>query len=292
LAEAAQAQPGQAQSGEPKEGEPQEPGKPGTPKPAPFGESKEVGENRKNEQKGGEEEGGAPKSGPKINDKESGFALTDKVGENPEEQQPQEGEEPPAEGSAGLKLPGTTLAAAPGSDEQQQQSQAQQQTNQAVVEQTGLLEEFEDISNQLQELLGSLEASTFVKRLKAASREQIAVAGDLNKTLVSTFGVSERDLAELSRVVGERIAEREDEQSDIVHVIQEDLQAYFHRKQDMRYKNILTQMQDSSVVAEIKEIGEEVRGNLNGRSIAAAEFWADTLDRWAEELVQAAECPT
>ncbi|MFT5466200.1 MAG: hypothetical protein ACI8UO_001298 [Verrucomicrobiales bacterium] len=275
----------EAQKGEPKEGEP---GKPGESQPKPFGEKKEIGETRKNDEKGDSKKGGPPKSGPKVNDKESGFALTDKVGENPEEQKP--GEPKPPGGSAGLKLPGTTLAKAPGENKPEEDSPAQEQTNQAVVEQTGLLEEFEEISAQLQDLLASLEASTFVKRLKAASREQMTVAGDLNSTLVGGFGMSGDELAEATRKVGDEIAVRETEESETVHLIQDDLEAYFHRKQDLRYKNILTQMQETSVVAELLEIGDEVRVNLNGRSIAAAEYWADTLDRWGEELVAASEC--
>ena len=47
-------------------------------------------------------------------------------------------------------------------------------------------------------------------------------------------------------------------------------------------------MKDRSVVSSIKTIGQDSLINLNGRSIAASEFWADTLDRWAEELVAAA----
>ncbi|HQW30688.1 MAG TPA: hypothetical protein PK529_15955, partial [Verrucomicrobiales bacterium] len=67
-----------------------------------------------------------------------------------------------------------------------------------------------------------------------------------------------------------------------------DLEAYFQRKQDAIYKNVLDQMKSRAVVANIKTIGQESLINLSGRSIAAAEFWADTLDRWAEELVAAA----
>ncbi len=190
-------------------------------------------------------------------------------------------------GGGGLGLPSTNLAAAPGDDKPKPPSPAQQSTEEAVVEQTGLLDEFAKISEQLKELLNSLEASTFVKRLKAASREQIAVAGDLNDTLNGVFGMPDRHVAEAIRERAKTIADRETEQSEVIHTIQQDLQAYFHRKQDLNYKKILEQMRESSVVAEIREIGDAIRVNLNGRSIAAAEFWADALDRWAEELVPA-----
>ena len=48
-------------------------------------------------------------------------------------------------------------------------------------------------------------------------------------------------------------------------------------------------MRDSEVASKIRGIAEALDRNLNGRSITEAEFWADTLDRWAEELVEAAQ---
>jgi hypothetical protein len=44
-------------------------------------------------------------------------------------------------------------------------------------------------------------------------------------------------------------------------------------------------MHDSHVVHELRDLAAAVRIALNGQSIAHAEFWADTLDRWAEQLV-------
>jgi len=39
------------------------------------------------------------------------------------------------------------------------------------------------------------------------------------------------------------------------------------------------------VVNELAMLADTVRINLNGQSIAQAEYWADVLDRWAEQLV-------
>ena len=83
---------------------------------------------------------------------------------------PKKGEEEekdkPLGAGGGLSLPKTSLGAVPNENQEKKQSPAQEQTEEAVIEQTGLLAEFEKISDQLKELLGSLEASTFVKRLK------------------------------------------------------------------------------------------------------------------------------
>ncbi len=76
------------------------------------------------------------------------------------------------------------------------------------------------------------------------------------------------------------MAKAQEEQSRFVYHIQTDLEAYFQRKQDPIYRNVLEQMKDQSVVPGLRAISAEALGNLNGRSVAAAEFWADTLDRW------------
>ena len=44
-------------------------------------------------------------------------------------------------------------------------------------------------------------------------------------------------------------------------------------------------MRTTEAVSSLLEIAATVKVNLNGQSIAHAEFWADTLDRWAEQLV-------
>jgi len=48
-------------------------------------------------------------------------------------------------------------------------------------------------------------------------------------------------------------------------------------------------MKKTEVVAALSRIGDEVRSNWSGRGIAASEYWADMLDRWAEEMVAAAQ---
>jgi hypothetical protein len=43
-------------------------------------------------------------------------------------------------------------------------------------------------------------------------------------------------------------------------------------------------------VDSLAKVGAQVKENFSGQSISAAEYWADTLDRWAEELVAASNC--
>ena len=45
------------------------------------------------------------------------------------------------------------------------------------------------------------------------------------------------------------------------------------------------EMDQMEVTSALENVAGLVTGNLHGQSIAHAEFWADTFDRWAEQLV-------
>lgn len=226
---------------------------------------------------------------PSITDKEGGLGK-------PPEAEPQDPKAKPKPPGAGkLRLPTTQLAAAPGAkknDEEQKppESAAQEKMESAVREQRDLLAEFAKVADQLNDILGSLEASTFVKRLKAASRHQMNIASDLNTKTLNSFGLEKKDVQPAVADQSGSIAGHEKAQSEFVSLIQGDLEAYFQRKQDMRFKNVLDQMKKTEVVSALARTGENTLVNLSGRSISASEYWADTLDRWAEEMVGASDC--
>ncbi len=260
----------------------QKPTSPAGPKSASMKSSPAVGNNRGTQKaKPGEaaEDKTDQPAVPQIVDVESGFNKTD------DEQDGDKQEQPPSKGGAKLSLPTTVLQGGPKPKDEAQQCPAQEQVDEAVEEQADLLAEFEKIREELQGILDDLENSTFVKRLKSASRHQLEVAASLNRTLFKGFGVDSAKLDARQREQSDKIAEQEELESRYVWTIQSDLEAYFGRKQDTKLLRILDQMEETEVVRRIAELGGRVRVNMSGESISRAEFWADTLDRWAEELV-------
>ena len=242
----------------------------------------QAGENKGNQSgKGGKDdeekkEDGPEKKAPSLSDVESGMnKQDDKAGDD-------EGGKKPTKGKFGL--PTTMLQGGPPSEPES--CPPQKDVDKAVEEQAEILAEFEDIKDALNEVMGELENSTFVKRLKAASRKQLEVASELNRSLFKGFGVEKKKLDERNAEKGTRIAKREEKQSENVYMIQQDLEAYFNRKQEVKFKEILDDMSDSRVVTKLRGLSDRIRENRKGESIARAEYWADTLDRWAEEMVQ------
>jgi hypothetical protein len=155
----------------------------------------------------------------------------------------------------------------------------------AITQQKDLLAQFAKVSDQLAEILASLEASTFVKRFKAASHQQMGLATTISQKTLDSFGIQ--------RAGGEAaqpIAKTAKDQSEVVRVIQSDLDAYYQRKQDGRFKTILDDMKKTEIVKALAGDGDKVSANLSGQGLIGSEYWADTLDRWGEELVAASNC--
>lgn len=219
---------------------------------------------------------------PSIAIREDGF------GKPPEPKPADPNAAPKPPGGGKLRLPTNTLAAAPPKGDEAPkppESPAQDKMDHAITEQKDLLAEFAKVSDQLGEILASLESSTFVKRFKAASRQQMSIAKNINQKTLDAFGLPHEPLPAAAP-----IARGAKDQSEIVRVIQSDLDAYFQRKQDTRYKTILDDMKKQEIVRALGNDGDRLLVNLTGQSMAGSEYWADTMDRWAEELVAASNC--
>ncbi len=220
---------------------------------------------------------------PKLTDTESGF--------NPQNPATAGEKSAAKSGKGKFGLPSTVLQGGPPQDPKKQSgTPAEEKVDEAVTEQADLLAEFQKVRDDLQKIMDDLENSTFVKRLKAASREQLEVASALNRTLFDGFGVSEKNIDTTVKGQTDVIAAREQGQSQKVRTIQDDLEAYYDRRKEDKFLRILKEMEEYEVVRKLNDLSDRVRSNRSGEAIAKAEFWGDTLDRWAEELVSASKC--
>ena len=335
-----------AQSGQGKPGEETTPGEPGKPSdPGNNAESKPGSPGKPSDGKSapqlalGSPPPGAPgeakpadpnaKPQPPV----PSIKITESTMNKPE---PKEGGKPGAPkppGKSKFGLPSNSLAAAPGAKSEPKpeapESTAQEALQKGVEEQRDLLAEFAKVSDKLGEILASLEASTFVKRLKAASREQTQLASGISQKTLDAFGIVREgehgsiaiatEEPKAPSIVDEDAEEIEIEepavaksseptpesfvttyapeakrlakgQSALVKIIQSDLEAYSQRKPDQHFKNVLSEMKKSRIVKSLDEVGDRAVTNLSGNAIHGAEYWADTLDRWAEEMVKAGKC--
>jgi hypothetical protein len=217
-----------------------------------------------------------------------------------------------------LRLPTTTLIgrAKPGAKPPEQD--AQETVEEAVVEQRDLLAEFEKVANELNTILANLEGSTLVKRLKAAARQQYAIAGRLNDHIEDSFGTTVVKPAALvpsnleqlgrrgirlqpvprieNRNVPEpfqKLSQQVDEGTEKISYIMDDMAAYFERRRMVQFKLVLDDMRHQDVLGGLRQLSDDLPTE-QGLSMSQCEYWSDTLDRWAEDLVDPAcsgACP-
>jgi len=253
----------------------------------------------------------APKSGPKVGQVRStaGGPGNSKPGDpmppkppvpsivdRESSQQPAPKDAPEEEGSKSkpssprLGLPVTTVASP--SNKPPGPAPAAQKLDEAVKAQQDLLAEFEKIADELDQLLANLEGSTLVKRLKAASRKQYTIAGKIADHIDGVFGQVAKDKGDTKQVLAQ-LSTQETAASQDVSRIMDDLEAYFERRRYQRFKVVLDEMQQEDAVGSLRQLGDDVVKEA-GLSIAQCEFWSDTFDRWADNLLDPAcsgKCP-
>jgi hypothetical protein len=118
---------------------------------------------------------------------------------------------------------------------------------------------------------------------------QYKIGGRINDQLKETFGLTPSLVAEKPLKVIDDLAEQESKASLDVSFIMDDMQAYFERRRMMKFKTVLDEMRQQDVIGSLRQLSEDVRKE-NGMSLAQTDFWSDTLDRWAEDLVDPACC--
>jgi hypothetical protein len=224
-------------------------------------------------------EGSRPKPPlPSIVDVESTQQPPEKAGEK---------EAPPGGKGAGrFGLPQTVLMGGVKS-KASASCPAGEKLDEAVEAQQDLLDEFAKVADELNRILANLEGSTFVKRLKAASRHETRMAQTLGDRTPRAFGVAPHRLDADSQHSLKVLAGEQTQLTERVGDIIDDMKAYYERRRMTKFKNVLDDMHASDVVGKLRQVGDELPKET-GLSIAQCEYWSDTLDRWAEDLVDPA----
>lgn len=218
---------------------------------------------------------------PAIVDKESSLQPKDP---NEEEEQ-QTAQSNPSNGGGKFGLPSTTLQDF--SKSEQTPPPPAQKMDEAVIEQEDLLAEFNKVSDEMNRILADLEGSTFVKRLKAASRAQTQMARTLGDQVADSFGLSSVRQNDSSKTVFNELKEQDRLNLTRIDEIHQDMEAYYQRKQFTKFKNVLNEMEEMDPFTGL-DTKSEIMDEEVGWSFTMTEFWADTFDRWAEDLVDPA----
>ncbi len=248
----------------------------------------------------GKSQGGTSAPGGKQDDPKqvAKNAAVPRIVDSESSQQPAESSEEsnkPKDGkpsNPSLRLPVTTVMGQ-GKSQPKENQPANETVEQAVTEQRDLLAEFERISNELNNLLGNLEGSTLVKRLKAASREQYVVAGKIDEVIGDSFGKAPSYLNPDTRTTFANLSTKEEQAVTNISYIMDDMAAYFERRRLVQFKAVLDDMRKQDVLGSLRQLATDIPRE-QGLSISQAEYWSDVMDRWAEDLVDPAcngQCP-
>jgi hypothetical protein len=85
----------------------------------------------------------------------------------------------------------------------------------------------------------------------------------------------------------QELSAQEAKSSQDLSNIMDDMQSYFERRRFAQFKAVLDDMLRQDAIGSLRQLGDDLQKE-NGLSMAQCEFWSDTLDRWAEDLVEPA----
>ena len=181
-----------------------------------------------------------------------------------------------------LGLAGTTIVdtSGQGSDQQSQNPDEKDELLDALEDQEKLVAAFDTIADEMQQLLGRMEGSTLVKRLKAISRIQDRVASELAQSLEEVFGRTAKETRERLAFIDELMQDTSEKARTVV----DDLEAFLGRREIEHYEAVSKEIKTFDLLNRLAEMRESLPESP-GASISAAEYWADNLDRWADDLV-------
>jgi len=221
---------------------------------------------------------------------EAGQPPVPQVVDKESSQQPQEsgddGGQPSQPGGQGrLGLPSTQAGVTKPKPaaEPSAQPPADEALDEAIARQEELLAEFAKVADDLAAVMARLEGSTFVKRFKLASREQASIGGRLAALSTEAFVALDQRPPQVDEAIG-GVREMTERETDKVSALLDDMQAYFDRRQLPAFRTVLEEMKDLDVLGSLRQLTDDVSSTA-GMSITQAEFWSDTFDRLADDLV-------
>ena len=244
----------------------------------------------------GEQRGGGSKPGAKGQQEESPLPPTPQVvdseasnyqADDPEETPDKKDAGGGAAGAGRFGLPTTSVGNVPkkpGGGSAQKKAQ-RKLLDEAVEKQRQLIEDFAKISRQLADVMARLEGTTFVKRLKAAARSELQLAEGLASVVTQAFGgAAKKEEGERLRQRFDAIAKGNDDVGRKLSAVMDDLDAYGERRPQPAIRSVFEEMKELDVLGGLRKLSDDMKREA-GLSIAQTEFWSDTLDRWADELV-------
>ena len=170
------------------------------------------------------------------------------------------------------------------SDNQDSSPESKQLLEQSIEEQMRLIEEFRRSKEAFAELLSELENSSFVKRFKAAAEVQRQLASLMNSLIGSAFGRPANAVSESDQTSIVQLNSPLEQAAENFERIQRDLDAYQRDNPAASREEVLKEMKSLDAITKLKEMPLRLERNLRGDTLNRLDFWADTLDRWAEEL--------
>ncbi len=173
-------------------------------------------------------------------------------------------------------------------DDAQSEKNSEQKTKEdvkeAIKKQEKLLKKMKDTAKKAEDANKKLESSTFVNRLKQAASDEEQIASGLMPDDGILAADYYADLDPVRQRLFQALYLQQQQTTADVRWIQEDLGFFFSRTQKEIHKQVLEQMQESSISEELRKIENEIEAARVFIPMSKALGAAKQLREWAKLL--------
>ncbi|MEZ7957598.1 MAG: hypothetical protein QMC23_12760 [Rubritalea sp.] len=169
-------------------------------------------------------------------------------------------------------------------DKKNSEEKTKEDLKKAIEKQEKLLDKMKETAEKAEKAKETLEAGTFVNRLKQAATDEESIAQSIISDANDILGLHYGELDPVfKRLVQSLFLQQEQTTSD-VRWIQEDLSFFHARTQKPEHKNILEKMKEAKITDILTAIEKEIELQRTGNAIRETMESAKKLRDWAKEL--------
>jgi len=180
-------------------------------------------------------------------------------------------------------LPEVSKSLEKAQDQENNNQQTAKNLDDAIKQQQEAVKKMKEAIAAANEANSRYEASTFVNRIRRAARDERGIARHLAKELNNLVGFNIQALDPAQQRAVQTISEKQRQTNSDIRWIEEDLIHYLNRTSKPKLQSLLDTLQKEHIAEGLDELNSRITQNHTVQSIHGANYWADLLNKWAEE---------
>lgn len=167
---------------------------------------------------------------------------------------------------------------------QSQGARRSRELSQALQSERQALEKLQQLQQQVNKGLDSLQAQTLAQRLRKLGGQETQLEGRLQELVAETIGLLPSQLSEHHRRANHNIAGDQEGVRAEARAVHEEMSRFFDRTRRENYGGVAKEMKEANAEAELDRLRTMIASNITMQAMGELAGWAKRFKDWADKL--------